>query len=285
MERNDETSALVALLGRAPSPRRSAELTARARAAGSALEILVDEQGLLIDQALSEADRQLDEWRAQQITVVSMFDPGYPSALAPMTDAPGVLFLAGRTQALEPERSVAVVGSRQASAAAKARAARLASALADDGYIVTSGLAEGIDTAAHEAALERGALTAAVLGNGLHHVYPRQNAGLQRRIVRSGALISQFWPDRPPARWTFPQRNALMAALTSATVIVDAGPMSGTRVQARAALDQGRLVVLFNDVLEQDWARELSQRPGVTVAANAREVVEALRAPPLLHAA
>lgn len=281
----DETVALLALLGPETTARQAVTLTRRVREAGSATAILRAEQGLFLEDALQIARQQLSGWREEGIDAVSMFDPGYPPALSEVPDSPGLLFLAGSSQYIDPPRSVAIVGSRQASAAGCARASAVAETIASEGYVVVSGLAEGIDTAAHEAALTCAGATIAVLGNGIRQVYPRQNAGLQRRIARNGALVSQFRPDSPPARWTFPARNVLMSALTCATVIVEAGATSGTRVQARAALEQGRLLVLFAGLLEQDWARELAEKPGVVIARGARDVVTSLRTPPLIHAA
>jgi DNA processing protein len=146
--------------------------------------------------------------------------------------------------------------------------------LVDEGFTVVSGLAAGIDTVAHEAALENGGRTLAVIGTGLDHCYPRQNASLQRRILANGAVISQFWPETRPARGNFPLRNALMAGLAEASVIVEANAMSGTRIEARAALGMQRVVVLLDTLLEQEWARELAEQPGVKVVHSPAQAVE-----------
>jgi DNA processing protein len=148
-----------------------------------------------------------------------------------------------------------------------------------------SGLAAGIDTAAHQAALERGGRTIAVIGSGLDHAYPRENTGLQRQLARDGAVISQFWPESRPSRRTFPLRNALMAGLTTASVIVEANAMSGTRILARAAVSLRRVVVLLDTLLEQPWAQELAGQPGVQVAESAAEataLIERARRQPAL---
>jgi DNA processing protein len=142
---------------------------------------------------------------------------------------------------------------------------------------VASGLAAGIDTVAHEAALERGGRTLAMVGTGLDHCYPRQNTGLQHRIVRHGAVISQFWPETRPSRGNFPLRNTLMAGLTEASVIVEANAMSGTRIEARAALGMRRTVVLLDTLLEQQWARDLSEQVGVKVVQSAVQAVATLQ--------
>src|SRR5205085_6572040 len=131
--------------------------------------------------------------------------------------------------------------------------------------MVLSGLAAGIDTAAHTAALDKGGRTVAVIGTGLRRAYPPQNEALQGRIARECAVVSQFWPDEAPRRRSFPMRNAVMSGMGLATVIVEATHTSGARVQSRFALAQERPVFLLASLLEQQWARELSTRPGVHV--------------------
>lgn len=157
---------------------------------------------------------------------------------------PPILFTEGE---LRPdERAVSVVGSRKASPTGRRFAQQVAEMLVEFGTTVLAGLAEGIDTAAHSAALAAGGRTVAVLGNGLEHFYPKSNAPLQRTIAVRGMLLSQFLPDFPPTKWTFPARNAVMSAYGAATVIVEAGEHSGTRTQAREAVAHGRAVSLPN---------------------------------------
>jgi DNA processing protein len=104
-----------------------------------------------------------------------------------------------------------------------------------------------------------------VIGTGLAHSYPPQNAALQRRIADESAVVSQFWPEQPPTRQSFPMRNAVMSGLALGTVVVEASPRSGARVQARRALAHGRPVFLVRALLSQPWARELAAAPGVHV--------------------
>ena len=130
-----------------------------------------------------------------------------------------------------------------------------------------SGLAAGIDTAAHRAALDAGGRTIAVIGTGLHHAFPKENAELQDRLGDEHAVISQFWPDQGPSKDTFRMRNALMSGISRATVVVEAAYTSGARMQARVALENQRPVVLLSSlVAEQEWAHEFAERPGVYVA-------------------
>lgn len=138
--------------------------------------------------------------------------------------------------------------------------------------MIASGLATGIDAAAHTATLDANHRTFAVIGTGVDWVYPSANARLHRTIAERGAVISCFWPDDGPARRSFPLRNGVMSGLTRATVIVEASSTSGTRVQARRALAHGRPVCLATRLLAQPWARELAERPNVHVADTADEI-------------
>ena len=165
-----------------------------------------------------------------------------------------------------------MIGTRRPSPAGLERASAVAEHLVGCGFTVASGLAAGIDAAAHTAALARGGRTIAVIGTGLRRSYPPQNAALQRRIANEGAVISQFWPDAPPTRTSFPQRNAVMSGIALATIVIEASHTSGARTQARHALAHGRPVLLMDSLLEQHWARELAARPGTWVIRSPEEV-------------
>lgn len=256
------------------SSRRPRELL-EALAEQSPRSLLEVECGLLADEALEAAAAELDGWRARGITVITMIDDGYPSALRAAPGAPPLLFAVGPLDPDDPE-AVAVVGSRNASSWGRRAARAVARRLTVEGRTVVSGLAAGIDSEVHQAALDHGGRTIAVVGCGLDHFYPRQNAELQREIARRGAVISQFWPESRPSRQSFPMRNVLMAGMACATVIVEASPTSGTRIQARAALAAGRRVLLTEQLLAQQWARELSARPGVHVVNSPADVISAL---------
>jgi DNA processing protein len=264
-----ESAALVALLRGAKRPWQ--QYSDLVEAAGSAHAVLHQERGLLADDELASAEHDLDRWRAKGIRTLTVLDSDYPENLRGVHDRPPLIFVAGR---LEPgdARSVAVVGARAASDRGRVAARRIAEHLVDAGYIVVSGLAEGIDTAAHTGALERDGRTVAVIGTGLERFYPPQNESLQRTIATRGAVVSQFWPDAPPSRRSFPMRNAVMSGLTLASVIVEAAHTSGSRMQARLALAQGRPVLLVHSLLSQPWARELAARPGTHVVRTPGEI-------------
>lgn len=273
MEATGETAALVALLRVGNrSPKWYPEAVSRS---GSARALLDDELGLLAEMALADAIAEVEAWEQRQIKVVSVYDPRFPRKLQGLTGIPVLLFVAG-TPMVADERTVAVVGTRHPTGRGTQMARKLSRRLVDAGYTVVSGLAAGIDTVAHEAALERRGRTIAVVGSGLDYVYPRHNAGLQRRISQDGAVISQFWPESRPTRGSFPVRNVLMAALSDACVIVEASAMSGTRILARAAVDMRRPVILLEELLAQQWARELAEHPGVQVARSGAEITQLL---------
>ena len=268
-----DTVDLVALLRAARvSPKRA---LADAAAAGGAEALLDARLGLLTADARERASREIEGWQRRGIDIVSPADPAYPGMLRTAGEPPPLLFVAGRLEARD-RPGVAVVGAREASEPGLRAARGFATRLIDDGFPVVSGLAAGIDAAAHEAALAAGGRTVAVVGCGLDHCYPPSNRELQRRIAADGAVVSQFWPETPPGRHTFPLRNEVMARISLATVIVEASERSGTRIQARVALDERRPVLLHASVLERDWARALAERPGVHIVHTPAEVHDVL---------
>lgn len=202
-------------------------------------------------------------WQADGIAVRAFFDDGYPAQLLGIKEVPPVLFTRG--EAWAHDRAIAVVGSRDATEEGLRTARAVAAALVGRGVTVASGLAKGIDTAAHTAALDTGGRTVAILGTGIRRYYPADNRALQDRITREGLVISQFWPGAPPTKQSFPMRNATTSGYSTATVIVEAGETSGARIQARLALQHGRLVVLTSQVMRCTWAQSFARNPGVFV--------------------
>jgi DNA processing protein len=283
-----ETAALVTLLrtGRRPW-NEYAELV---EDAGSALAVLADDDRQSLFPAtdteadLEAAANEIAEWQGSGMQLLSVLDEAYPDNLRAVHDRPPLIFVAGRL-APEDARAIAVVGSRNASPSGRKQATRTAAHLVRAGFTVASGLATGIDTAAHTTALTSRGRTIAVIGTGLKRTYPPQNQWLQKRIASECAVVSQFWPDAPPSKRSFPMRNAVMSGLTIATVVVEAAHTSGARMQARLALAQGRPVFLPHSLLTEGWARECAARPGAHVFHDPDEItaiVERLTAPGLL---
>ena len=162
--------------------------------------------------------------------------------------APEHLYVAGDLGILQSGARVAIVGARQASPAGLARARKLAARLVREGAVVVSGLALGIDTAAHTAAIAAGGRTIAVIGTPLERAYPRENELLQARIATDHLLVSQFPSGTKTQRFHFPQRNRTMALISDATVIIEAGETSGSLSQGWEALRLGRLLYITHAV-------------------------------------
>ena len=264
-----ERAALVALLRTRPGRLGWPEITAQVLEAGSALAVwsrLVPPT--LAGTAPDETERaaaDLQRWASRGLTVCTVLDARYPARLRAVHQAPPVLF--GRGTMVPGDPAVSVVGSRNASGPGLAMAGGIARLLAGQGVTVTAGLALGIDTAAHRAALAAGGRTVAIIGTGINRVYPAENRALHQEIAARGLLLSQFWPDAPAQRHTFLMRNATMSGYGLATVVVEAGEHSGARAQARIAVGHGRPVILTDLVVQRNaWARALVTRPGVQVA-------------------
>jgi len=189
--------------------------------------------------ACRDAERILAQARSCGLTVIGRGDGAYPAGLLHLADPPPVLFTRGRTELLEAE-SVTIVGARRATARARDLAERLAAAVARSGRPVVSGMALGIDAAAHRGALSAAGPTIAVLGTGADVPYPRSQARLYREIVARGLVVSELSPGTPALPHHFPRRNRVLAALGRATVVVEAGARSGALITVDHALDLGR---------------------------------------------
>ncbi len=177
--------------------------------------------------------------RGKGMTVIAMRDPSFPLLLRTIPDPPPALFVRGR---LDDAPAVAIVGSRRATPYGRAAAEQLAADLALAGITVVSGLARGIDGAAHQAAIEGGGRTVAVLGCGVDVVYPREHRQLADAVVAHGALVSEFAPGTPPLPGHFPRRNRVISGLALGVVVVEGREDSGALVTVDYALDQGREV-------------------------------------------
>ncbi|MFF0247661.1 DNA-processing protein DprA [Streptosporangium sandarakinum] len=273
-----ERAALVALLQRPGA--RWQDVALEVLEAGGAVTVLESRLRLQetlfpasdpVEAAIADAVRTLEAWMAAGIGVHACFDPDYPDQLRSVHQVPPLLFSRGAL--LDDRRAIAVVGTRRASEEGLRIAATVATELALNGVTVVSGLAKGIDTAAHTAALKARGRTVAVIGTGINRFYPSENRALQELIAGEGTVISQFWPDAPPSKQSFPMRNAVMSGYAAATVVVEAPWKSGARIQARLALEHGRPVVMPDRLLEHDWAREYAQKPGVHVVSSLSQLL------------
>jgi len=224
-------------------------------------------------------DAEVEAAAAVGAQLVTVMDDGYPANLRLIPNLPPFLFYLGDLHE-EDARSVAVVGTRKPSDAGIDRASRMSRLLAERGVTVISGLARGIDTAAHRAALAAGGRTIAVFGTGITQRYPAENSDLAEEITASGALVSQFWPTRPPGRDTFPRRNVVTSGISQGTVVIEASSTSGAKMQARLAIEHGKKVFLVRSlVTSQPWASDYVSRRGAIEIVEVDEVITRLAAP------
>lgn len=195
--------------------------------------------------ALAGLPKRLRVLRASGVRIVTLDDPAYPTRLRRIELPPPVLFVEGDLATLQAAHVVAIVGTRRPSEHGRATATRIAALIATAGATVVSGLALGIDGAAHAAVVHEAAPTVAVLGSGHEHLVPVLHRRLADGILRTGgAIISEFWPDQPPADWTFPRRNRVISGLADATIVVEAPAKSGALITAKHALEQARALFL-----------------------------------------
>jgi DNA processing protein len=228
---------------------------------------------------LVEFEQLIEMYDQQGVRLVTVLDAEYPRNLRVVYNRPPFLWIRG-TLIPADERSIAVVGTRSASSEGLAQAQTLAEQLARREVTVLSGLALGIDGAAHSAALDAGGRTVAVLGTGIDTIYPAAHKSLAEKIVESGgALVSQFWPSAPPTRWSFPMRNVVMSGMAIGTVVVEASKTSGAKMQARLALEHGKRLFLVNSlVTHEEWAQRYARHPGTTVVDSVDDVIDVLAA-------
>jgi DNA processing protein len=227
--------------------------------------------------ASHQAEAELARCRDLGVQLIFRGSPDYPRSLAEIPDPPSVLYCRG---ALEPrdQLAVAMVGSRRCTHYGRQMAERLAGGLARAGLTVISGLARGIDAAAHEGALAAGGRTLAVMATGLANIYPPEHKALAERVVRQGALLSESALDQAPVPGLFPQRNRIISGLSQAVIVVEAARNSGALHTVRHAMEQGREVFAVPgriDSLASEGCHDII-RDGATLIRNADDVLQAL---------
>lgn len=210
--------------------------------------------------------------------LVTVLDEDYPANLRVIPNLPPFLFYLGDLEERDA-RSAAVVGTRNASEDGLRRAARMARGLVEHDVVVFSGLAKGIDTAAHTATVEAGGRTVAVMGTGIAaKIYPAQNKPLAARIRESGgALLSQFWPTSSAATWTFPRRNVVTSGSTMGSIVIEASSTSGAKMQARIAHEHGKHVFLLRSLATKEpWASKMIDERKAVEVSELTDVLELL---------
>lgn len=258
-------------------------LASRLRSGESAAAILEDvchqagdgRRARPIADVRARAARAADLASVRGLRAIPWGDSDYPPALTQITEPPFVLWMRGDIAAAA-RPCIAIVGSRAGSPYALAVAARLAEDLAAAGCTIVSGLARGVDLAAHEGALARSGQTIAVLGCGVDRIYPAEHASVADRIASSGAILSELAPGTPAMPLFFPLRNRIISALSRAVVIVEAGEKSGSLITARCALDQGRdvMAVPGNVLTGRNRGGHALLRDGARLVESAADVLE-----------
>lgn len=239
--------------------------------------------GSRLVHTIRTADHHVDtesilQWcREHHCDLVCRATAAYPKSLNDLHDAPPIFFARGQITRTD-ELAVAIVGTRHATAYGTRQADRMAYGLAKAGVTVVSGMARGIDAAAHEGALSGGGRTLAVLGGGLGQIYPAEHVGLADAIAADGAVISEYAPYAKPRGGMFPQRNRLIAALSLATLVIEAPDRSGALITARQAGELGREVLALPGPVTSRASRGTNHliREGATLVQNVDDVLEAL---------
>ncbi|WP_371417036.1 DNA-processing protein DprA [Malikia spinosa] len=228
-----------------------------------------------------ELCEQTRRWLAgdKRRQLLTLGDPDYPAELLQIEDPPLLLHLEGDPAALRHPLRLAMVGSRNPTAQGADHARQFARALAEAGACIVSGLALGIDGAAHEGALEAGGCTVAVVGTGLDQIYPKKHQALAQRIAAQGALISEYLLGTPPLAPNFPKRNRIISGLSQGVLVVEAALQSGSLITARQAAEQGREVFAIPGSIHSPQSRGCHAliRQGAKLVESAADILEELR--------
>lgn len=205
----------------------------------------------------------------KQCQVISFFDSEYPEQLRQIYQPPLILFARGNLDLLKKE-IVTIVGSRMATDYSYQVINRLMPNLVKQDLVIASGLAKGVDSLAHEAALRNNGQTIAVVGNGLNHYYPLQNHNLQDEIVQKGLILSEYLPDTPPRPFRFPQRNRILSGLSRSVIVTEAKEKSGSLITANLALQENRDVYAVPGPITST----LSEGPNKLIEAGANPIID-----------
>ncbi len=271
----DGARRLLAAFG-SPAAALQASAATRRKVIGPRAEAGVTDLPASFDQRLQQALRWWQDGPARH--VITLADAEYPAQLLQTPDPPLLLYVHGRVELLSAP-AIAVVGSRNASAQGMDNARAFAAHLSREHWCIVSGLAQGIDRAAHEGGLDGPGSTLAVVGSGLDIVYPQRHRALAQRIAADGAVISEFAPGTPPLANNFPLRNRIIAGLARGTLVVEAALQSGSLITARIAAECGREVFAVPGSIHSPLSRGCHAliRQGAKLVESAQDIVEELR--------
>lgn len=222
---------------------------------------------------------QIRQYKTNEITVITIFDKQYPQYLKETYQPPWALFMKGDVSLLNYEPKLAVVGSRQATQYGRNAIKSIFPQLIDNGILIVSGLAKGIDAIAHESAMKNGGKTIAVIAGGIYHIYPKENRNLALEMMKTQLIISEYPPDTKPLRWHFPFRNRIISGISRGTFIIEAKRKSGSLITANYAVNEGRDVFSLPGSIYNPYsagANELIQQ-GAKLVTSAEDILEELR--------
>lgn len=265
-----------------PEAAIGASVTARravvGESAANALAVAPAELDALVDATLAWLADGVENSSAAHRSIVTLGDPTYPALLLDTADPPLLLYAQGRLELLQAD-AIAVVGSRNPTPQGEQNARAFAKSLSEAGWVVVSGLALGIDGAAHEGALDGGAGTIAVVGTGLDRVYPKRHLDLAHRIAKHGLMLSEYALGTPPLAAHFPLRNRLIAGVTRGSLVVEAALQSGSLITARLASEAGREVFAIPGSIHspQSHGCHALIRQGAKLVESAEDVLEELQ--------
>ncbi|MDQ6596947.1 DNA-protecting protein DprA [Bacillus salipaludis] len=222
---------------------------------------------------------QIRQYKTNEIIVISIFDKEYPAVLKEIYQPPWALFAKGDISLLDKEPKLAVVGSRQATLYGKNAIRLIFPKLIDDGVLIVSGLAKGIDALAHDTAIKNGGKTIGVIAGGIYHIYPKENMNLALEMMKNQLIISEYPPDTKPLKWHFPARNRIISGLSKGTLIIEAKRKSGSLITANYAVNEGREVFslpgsIFNPF--SSGTNDLIQQ-GAKLVTSAEDILEELK--------
>jgi DNA processing protein len=272
---------LLAAFG-SPQAVIEAPRAARREVVGPAQDAALHEPAERVDALLAATQAWLEADAPEPRAIITLGDPRYPRALLAGADPPLLLHAQGRFELLQAD-ALAVVGSRNPTPQGSANARSFSAHLSAAGYTVVSGLALGIDAAAHTGGLEGAASTIAVVGTGLDRVYPRRNLSLAHRIAQLGLIVSEYALGTPPLPQHFPLRNRIIAGLSRGTLVVEAALQSGSLITARLANEAGRDVFAIPGSIHSPLARGCHAliKQGAKLVETAQDILEELHPPAL----
>ncbi|OGI21041.1 MAG: DNA protecting protein DprA [Candidatus Melainabacteria bacterium RIFOXYA12_FULL_32_12] len=224
-------------------------------------------------------DKLLEEIYKRDIKVLTLQDEDYPYLLRQIPDPPAILFIKGNLEVCNLDKTLAIVGSRKASHYILEILNKIIDEIRGTDITIVSGMALGVDSCAHKAALKNNLKTIAVLGSGLDHIYPKKNKDLFQEIINgNGAVISEYYPSEEPEPWKFPVRNRIVSALSKGTLIAEAGLKSGALITANLCLEQNRELMCIPGLITNPNTEGIHQliKNGAGVVTNAKDIFDYL---------